>query len=98
MHTASVTCPRCGSEAVSNDDELIQAREMIGNLQAALQSARVISAAVGIVMERMKVPMEEAFDVLVYVSQHDHRKLRDVADRLVFTGELSGTWVKRANP
>jgi hypothetical protein len=49
----------------------------------------------GILMERMKVSMDEAFDVLVYVSQHNHRKLRDVADQLVFSGELADTWVRR---
>ena len=77
------------------EDELAEARRLIEHLQAGLQSARTIGAALGILMERMKISMNEAFDVLVYVSQHDHQKLRDVAERLVFTGELPDTWVNK---
>ncbi|MGB3954190.1 MAG: ANTAR domain-containing protein [Brooklawnia sp.] len=52
-------------------------------------SARdVIGQAKGILMERMKIPPDRAFDVLRSSSQHLNLKLREVARRLAETGEL----------
>jgi AmiR/NasT family two-component response regulator len=42
----------------------------------------------GILMERLKVTEDQAFDVLRAASQRNHIKLRDVAERLILTGEL----------
>jgi hypothetical protein len=39
-------------------------------------------------MERYKIPRVEAFGLLVASSQAMNRKLRDVAEHLVATGEL----------
>jgi AmiR/NasT family two-component response regulator len=39
-------------------------------------------------MERHRVTAEQAFEMLVRVSQHRNTKLRDVADRLVRSGRL----------
>jgi AmiR/NasT family two-component response regulator len=58
------------------------------NLAAALQSSRRIGAATGIVMAMHRCPYDEAFEMLRNVSQRTHRKLRDVADEVLFTGAL----------
>lgn len=60
------------------------------NLQTALRSRDTIGQAKGILMERLKINADEAFNLLIAVSQHTHRKLRDVADELTSTGELRG--------
>jgi AmiR/NasT family two-component response regulator len=39
-------------------------------------------------MERHKVTSDQAFDVLTAASMRTNRKLRDVAEHLVTTGEL----------
>jgi AmiR/NasT family two-component response regulator len=70
--------------------ELAQAREKIRNLELALQTNRRIGMAIGIVMARLRVQEEEAFDVLRRASQQDHRKLREVAEEIVYTGKLPG--------
>lgn len=58
------------------------------NLHAALETRDRIGQAKGILMERHKVSGDEAFHMLVAVSQHLHRKLRDLADELARTGEI----------
>ena len=85
-----LTCPGCGMPLPDDDltAEVEAAHRKIENLQTALQSARRIGAAIGILMERMKITMDEAFNVLVFISQHEHRKLREIAEELVFTGVL----------
>ena len=64
------------------------ARDMAENLQIALESRAVIDQAKGILMERYKLTADQAFQALVRVSMHTNRKVRDVADHLVTTGEL----------
>jgi transcriptional regulator with GAF, ATPase, and Fis domain len=59
------------------------------NLRTALASRDVIGQAKGILMERYKISSDEAFKLLVLASQHRHTKLRDVADELTATGELT---------
>jgi hypothetical protein len=39
-------------------------------------------------MERFKIDNAAAFDLLIAVSQHTHRKLRDIAEDLATTGML----------
>src|SRR5262249_24781743 len=56
-------------------------------LRAALDSRGVIGQAQGILMERERITAEQAFDVLRRASQDLNVKLRDVAQRLVDTGE-----------
>jgi GAF domain-containing protein len=58
------------------------------NLRNALQSRDMIGQAKGILMERFKIDQAAAFELLVAVSQHTHRKLRDIADDLTSTGQL----------
>jgi AmiR/NasT family two-component response regulator len=77
-------CTSTGQEP----DALAAAQAKIANLEAALESAGSIGVAIGILMERLKIAPADAFEVLVRTSQHEHRKLRDVASDLVYTGEL----------
>lgn len=66
---------------------LLEAEVQIGHLKAALDSARTIGMAMGIIMERAKCTPEEAFNVLAELSQQSNIKLRLVADQIVFSGE-----------
>ena len=56
-------------------------------LQQALITRNVIGQAQGILMERERITADQAFDVLRRASQHLNIKLREVAQRLVDTGE-----------
>jgi hypothetical protein len=60
------------------------------NLRVALETNRSISAAVGILMALHQLTQDDAFDLLVRVSQNTNRKLRDVAESVVRTGVLPG--------
>jgi transcriptional regulator with GAF, ATPase, and Fis domain len=60
------------------------------NLRIALESRDIIGQAKGILMERFKIDNATAFDLLIAVSQHTHRKLRDIAEDLATTGSLHG--------
>jgi anti-anti-sigma factor len=68
--------------------ELAEARVKIENLQVALQTNRRIGQALGIIMERLKVTETDAFEVLRVASQHQHCKLRDLAEQVVQTGQI----------
>lgn len=61
------------------------------NLRVALSSRDVIGQAKGILMERLKIPPEEAFDALRRSSQRLNEKLRDLARRVAETGEFDAT-------
>lgn len=60
------------------------------NLEIALQRNRVTGTAVGILVERLRLTPTQAFDLLRVMSQHTNRKLADLAEHLVETGELPG--------
>jgi GAF domain-containing protein len=64
------------------------AREMADNLQTALESRAVIDQAKGILMERHRLTADQSFQALAQASMRVNRKLRDIADHLVTTGEL----------
>ena len=64
------------------------ARSLAGHLQAALESRAVIEQAKGILMERYKLTPDYAFRLLTVASMNANRKLRDIADDLVLTGQL----------
>jgi GAF domain-containing protein len=64
------------------------ARGMADNLQMALESRAVIDQAKGILIERHKLTPDRAFQLLAQASMNANRKVRDVADQLVHTGEL----------
>lgn len=67
-----------------------QARESsrAEHLAVAVQSNRRIGVAIGILMTQHLVDEEEAFALLRRVSQASNRKLRDVAEQVIHTGEL----------
>ena len=73
----------------------MKAERVESNLRTALASRDVIGQAKGILMERYKIDQMRAFDMLVVASQQSHRKLRDIADELAATGELSLGRVER---
>ena len=52
-------------------------------LQSAMRSRAVIEQAKGVLMGQRRCTSQEAFDVLVGLSQHTNRKLRDVAQAVV---------------
>ena len=57
-------------------------------LARSVATRQLIGQAQGILMERHKVTADQAFGLLVRVSQHRNIKLRDIADALVSTGVL----------
>jgi transcriptional regulator with GAF, ATPase, and Fis domain len=59
------------------------------HLRRAMETRDLIGQAKGILMERFKFSGEQAFELLVQASQSSHRKLRDIADELAHSGQLS---------
>ena len=59
----------------------------VEHLEQALSSRELIGQAQGILMERERITANQAFDVLRRGSQHLNVKLREVAQRVVDTGE-----------
>lgn len=64
------------------------ARDMADNLQLALESRAVIDQAKGVLMERYRLTAEQAFQALAQASMSTNRKVRDIAEELVSTGEF----------
>jgi GAF domain-containing protein len=58
------------------------------NLEVALRSRAVIDQAKGMLMERFRMTPDQAFQALAQVSMESNRKVRDVAERFVESGEL----------
>jgi hypothetical protein len=65
-------------------------REHAENLEAALQSSRLIGAAVGIVMAFYGVPEGDAFEILKKASMDSNLKLRVLAEEVVVTRGARG--------
>jgi GAF domain-containing protein len=74
--------------ALTNMDALADALDQAENLRRAMEYRGVIEQAKGILIERYKLTAEQAFRLLADASMHTNRKLRDLAQELVFTGEL----------
>jgi hypothetical protein len=79
------------SSAMAHEDE----ERRLATLHGALATRELIGEAQGILMERERITGDEAFAVLVRASQHLNIKLRDVAQRLVETGEKPDTNQRR---
>lgn len=58
------------------------------HLRRALVSNRIIAAAVRVLMATRKVTYEQAFDVLLPTSRRTNRKIVDLADHVLLTGQL----------
>lgn len=63
-------------------------RRRAANLGVALDSNRVIAAAVGILMARRHLTYEQAFTALRTASQLSNRKIAALADDILYTGDL----------
>jgi GAF domain-containing protein len=59
------------------------ALELSRNLQAAMAHRAEIEQAKGVIMGATGTTADEAFDVLVKQSQHENRKVRDIAEELL---------------
>jgi GAF domain-containing protein len=59
------------------------ALELSRNLQAAMAHRAEIEQAKGVIMGATGATADEAFDVLVKQSQHENRKVRDIAEELL---------------
>ena len=57
-------------------------------LRSALQTRDLIGQAKGILMERFKITGDKAFQLLVRTSQTTNRRLPDISEELVSSGEL----------
>ena len=64
------------------------ARAMADDLQTALESRAVIDQAKGMLMERYRLTPERAYQVLAQASMKENKKLREVAEGLLRTGQL----------
>jgi GAF domain-containing protein len=65
--------------------------ERAQHLAAALDSRPVIDQAKGILMERFKLTPDQAFQALTRMSMETNTKVREIADRIVRTGDLPGS-------
>jgi GAF domain-containing protein len=87
--SALVSFAAYAGAALTNMDALQDARELAENLQKAMEFRSVIEQAKGILIERHRLTAEQAFRLLANASMHTNRKLRDIAEDLVLTGELT---------
>ena len=71
-----------------DDSELVQKlTDKVEGLEEALLSRDVIGQAKGILMERLHLTPDQAFDQLRETSQMLNRKVREIAAELAQTGE-----------
>jgi len=68
---------------VANVGTHARALNQADNLERAMQTRAVIEQAKGVIMGRDRCTADEAFDVLSRLSQHQHVKLRDLAQSVV---------------
>jgi GAF domain-containing protein len=68
---------------LTNVDQYFRAKMHAEQMEGAMRTRAVIEQAKGIVMAQQRCTPEEAFDILVRLSQSTHRKLRDVAASVV---------------
>jgi len=69
--------------AVHNAHVLTQARALAAQLQQALSTRPVIDQAIGLLRGRTGASAEEAFERLREISQSEHTKLAELAQRIV---------------
>jgi len=87
--SALVSFAAYAGAALTNMDALQDARELAENLQKAMEFRSVIEQAKGILIERHRLTADQAFRLLAESSMHTNRKVRDVAEDLVLSGELT---------
>lgn len=67
----------------------VQERVRSDNLAVALDTSRRIGAAIGIVMALSRCTYDQAFETIRNTSQRTQRKMRDVAEEIIFTGDIA---------
>lgn len=87
---ASVSAAAGAAAGVALALTAIDERRRADNLQTGLATSRQIGAAIGILMYRHRTTYEQGFAALRTASQRLHRKVRDIADEVLRTGELPG--------
>ena len=71
-------------------------KEHAANLEEALRSSRTIGTAIGVVMAMRKISDVDAFELLRKSSMDSNRKLRDVAEEIVFSGDVKASQAAQA--
>jgi GAF domain-containing protein len=74
--------------AVANMQAYQAAVRRAQHLQTALESRAVIDQAKGILMERYKLSADRAFQMMATLSMESNVKVREIAERVVRTGEM----------
>jgi predicted flap endonuclease-1-like 5' DNA nuclease len=64
-------------------------QDQVEELQTALRTSRMIGQAIGIIMTRRFVTQGEAFTLLRRASNNTNRKLREIAEDIVVTGDAA---------
>ncbi len=67
---------------------LAAAQTRADNLEIALHTSRRIGAAIGITMAEYSLTIDAAFALVQAVSQHSNRKVREIAEDVIYTGTL----------
>ncbi len=88
-HDLAVLFALRGGLALSNSDPYFASQRLIQNLHEALATRAVIEQAKGVLMAREECTPDQAFDIMVSVSQRTDRKVREVAARVV--ADATGT-------
>ena len=74
--------------ACANAEVYWRTYSLTEHLREALESRDVIGQAKGILMARRGCTPDAAFEALRKVSQHRNIKLRDIAEQVVYLGDL----------
>lgn len=72
----------------STEERIARAEQVIADLRTALATNRRIGIAIGILMARHQVDEEQAFRLLTEQSQRRNEKVRIVAERVIYTGDV----------
>ena len=89
IRTASPSSTLARTDHEDCESRLAAALDKIANLQTALLTGRKIGTAVGIIMATYRITDDAAFDMLAVASQRTSKKLRDVAQDVIDTGQLN---------
>jgi len=82
------TGPRASGAGSDLRARLRQAEHQTEHLNRALETNRRIGMAIGILMRELRCTEEQAFDLLRKGSMQSNVKLRDVAERVIYTGTM----------
>jgi AmiR/NasT family two-component response regulator len=86
-HEAGSQARASADQVAALEQQVEQLTQQVGQLASALESNRIIAAAMGILMERHQLDRAGAFRFLTRLSQNGNLKLRDIAEGLVKDAE-----------